>query len=116
MWNPVWERVQRGNCAIATDFVLHAVMTLGLGSVIFGTRRLENSQFCYRFFRVAQIATSVQRADDRICRSIASSPLPTLVKLRNVCASNVTLTCPLYRHPLAACDLIVLSSFTHLSP
>jgi hypothetical protein len=59
--------------------------------------------------------------DVRICRSAASSLLTALVKLRVGWTFCATLTCPSYRyrqavHPVdVECDLIDLSSFTHLS-
>ncbi|AZE88992.1 hypothetical protein C4J97_2291 [Pseudomonas orientalis] len=61
-------------------------MTWRAVSVISGTRGFENSRFFTRKNLVAQVATLHLLVDDRICRSTASSVLPTLVKLHNGCA------------------------------
>ncbi len=78
------------------------------------------------FFRAAasviRCAADELRADDRICRSIASMGLAALVKLRNrmdTCKGIAVVSVVVFTdaHPLEGeCDLSVSSSFTHLSP
>ena len=48
---------------------------------------------------VAQVATDSLLTDDRICRSVASSCLTTLVKLRNGCALCRELDLPVVSSP-----------------
>ncbi|WP_211269737.1 hypothetical protein [Pseudomonas orientalis] len=74
-------------------------MTLRAKPVISGTHRLENSRFFTRENPVAQVATPHLLVDDRICRSTASSALPTLVKLRNGCAPRQAPDLPVVPSP-----------------